>query len=175
MALEVHYSRDKNIFIGEDKILQHYVTTGIPVEVTDDAAAGDTSLHVHNLSEALSNGGKLRLGNMIVTLTAAADVGDTTITVSALAGGILKGSLLRQVQDVTGWTFTFVISAHPQATTAILTITPAITSAANGVITTTIADTDTDALVPGEYFYKLWRTTANFETVLQFGKIYLQG
>lgn len=175
MALEVNFTPKENIFVGEDKILRFYITTGQPIKISEDVNEGDTSIDVDPLSEGITSGSLIRYGLIVLTTTATVQAGDISIPISATTGRILKGAIGRVVQPITSWTFTFIVKAHPEATTAILTLTPAIADATNGVVDVTIADTDTDALVPKEYTYKLWRTNAGFESVLAYGAFHLRG
>lgn len=175
MALEVNFTQKDNIFVGEDKILRFYVTVDTPIKITEDVNEGDTSISVDPLFLPVNSGSTIRYGVMVLTTTANVQVGDVSIPISATTGKITKGSIGRVIQNVTGWTFTFVVKSHPEATTPILTLTPAIADAALGQVDVTIADTDTDALVPKEYVYKLWRTNAGSESVLAYGTLHLRG
>lgn len=174
MAFESHITTDDDWFVGEDKTITHYIMTGKPIRVREGVAAGGTTVLVDPLKEALSNTQKIRLGDQIVTLAADADVGDNSITVSALTGAIQRGAILYKVQDITGWSFTWRLKTSPGASSNVLSKTPAISSAANGVAVTTIDDTDTDAVTPGKYYHALWRTNAGSETVLSYGEATLR-
>lgn len=79
------------------------------------------------------------------------------------------------VQDITGWTLSWRLKVRaddPDARTLVLKTTSsgiALTAPGAGVCTVTLEDTDTDHLMPGEYYHELKRTDAGFETVLSYG------
>ncbi len=75
--------------------------------------------------------------------------------------------------DITGWTLSWAI-ATARGTAPALTVAGAITDAANGVCTVTIADTDTDGLTAQTYEYDLKRTDAGSEAILAHGRAVLQ-
>jgi len=174
MALEANIEVIDDWFIGEDKTLTFYITTGKSIRVREGAAAGDTTIKVDALKELLPTSTKIRFGGQVVTLSAEADIGDTTVAVSALAGAIPRGSILRKVQDVTGWSFSWRMKATPGTTANTLSKTPAISDADDGIVVVTIEDTDTDALNPTKYYHALWRTNAGAETVLAYGSATLR-
>ena len=173
MAKEAPILTADDWFIGEDKTLIFYVTTGKPVIIDVAAAQGDTELTIRPLVEALVLGDKIRLGNDIVTLTASADVGDVTLSVSAISGSLPRGSVGYLVVDISGWTFTWVLRASSGGT-VILSKSGSIQSAVNGVVEFTIADTDTDAMNSGTYYYAMRRTNDGSETVLAYGRAVLR-
>lgn len=174
MSIESPVLSVDRLFRDEDKTLRFYVTTGLPIEVVETVDDGDVTILVKPLSEALSNGDKIRFGNVVATLSAAADAGDTSITITAITGNLPRGSIGYEVQDVTGWTFEFWVRASPASVTNLFTAVPSINSAANGIVDAVIADTDTSLLTAGEYYYRLRRTNAGNEAVLAFGAFHLR-
>ena len=175
MTVESPIKAEEGWFRGEDKTLTFYITTGRPIRVAATAIVGDLTITVDPLKEALSSGAKLRLGQQVVTLSAAAAVGATSISVSTLTGGLLKGSVLKQCQDITNYTIEWILKTSPTATTVTLTKTVSLASVTEGVCTVSILDTDTDALDPATYWYRLKRTDASFETVFAYGYAVLLG
>jgi hypothetical protein len=82
-------------------------------------------------------------------------------------------------QDVTGWTFTWVLRQPASGATALISKTlgsgiSVVGSAANGVIDVAIAAADTASLASGTYFYTLWRTNTGSKTELAFGDAVLR-
>jgi hypothetical protein len=76
------------------------------------------------------------------------------------------------IQDVTGYTFTFIIS---KADAAVLTLTPAIVVAASGTVDVTITAAQTTALAnTGQYEYHFKRTNAGYVTILGHGYLELR-
>jgi hypothetical protein len=77
--------------------------------------------------------------------------------------------------DITGFTVTWILSARPTGSVAIVTKTVGsgitLTDPGNGVFTVTLADTDTDALL-GKYYHQARITdqSGNKSTVL-FGLV----
>lgn len=78
-------------------------------------------------------------------------------------------------QDITGWALSWRLKRKlsDADASALLTKTTssgiALTTAASGVCTVTIADTDTDDIAPDTYQHELKRTDAGQETVLLYG------
>jgi hypothetical protein len=175
MALEVNFDGEHAIFVGEDKTLRFFVTTGMPVVLSDIVEEGDTSITVNPLKDTMANGALIRFGKIILTTTAERQAGDTNIPVVATTGNIADGSIGRRVQNITGWTFDFKIKVHPEATNNVLSIVPTISSETNGVVDVDILDTATDIIVPKKYTYKLRRADAGFENVLSYGVFHLRG
>jgi hypothetical protein len=83
-------------------------------------------------------------------------------------------------QDVTSWTFEWVLRRTPAGATAHISKTlgsgiALVGAAGLGVIDVTILDTDTDALTAAEdYFFTLWRTNDNAEVELAYGEAVLR-
>ena len=88
--------------------------------------------------------------------------------------------------DITGWALAWYMRREIDADTKVLTCTtggstititgtynsdPDVNTQRANII---IADTDTDNLQPGQYYYSLWRTDAGNETVLAFGTVTLK-
>lgn len=82
------------------------------------------------------------------------------------------------VQPITGWGLEWVLRERPDAGTTILTKTVGsgitITNGTAGICSVAIADADTIALNPGDYYYTLRRSDAGYETVLAFGRATLR-
>lgn len=183
MSIEAPISKALNLFVGEDKTLTFYVMTGNDVTTTAAAAKSATAITVAALTEALSSGDKVRFGaggvgssaGVVATLSAAAAIGDTSLAVTALPGAIAGSVVGRKVQDITGYTLEWVLRAGPTAVSALLTKTPTITDAANGVCQVALAADDTAdssgviLIQPGDYFHTLRKTNTGDESVLAFG------
>lgn len=75
-------------------------------------------------------------------------------------------------QDITGWTISFKMAAT-QSGASVLTKTSAITTAASGITTVSVAAADTSTL-GGTYFYTLSRTDSGSNQVLAYGLAVLQ-
>lgn len=185
MSEEAAIGESANFFLGEDKVFRFYVRTGADVECSAQAANGATSISVEPLEEALSSGDRVRFApsskaGVVATLSAPAVVGATSLTVSATSGIIALGTVGRKVQDVTGYTSEWVLRDGPTGA-ALLTKTPTITDALNGILEVAIADTDTvDAsgtpiiIQPGRYYHSLRKTNAGDESVLAHGECVLR-
>lgn len=156
------------VFAGDDKTLVFHVVTGPEIQTTAAAATGATSLLVRPLEEAIADEAKVRFGNLVVTLSAAAKVGDTSLAVDAIDGSIGRGERGRKVQDLTGFTVELTIE-NPSTSAALLTKAPTVTSAANGVCQAAITDTETGTtLGAGSYMCRLRRTNDGFETTMVY-------
>ena len=83
-------------------------------------------------------------------------------------------------QDVTGWAISFMLKKRATDADVAAKVTKttvsgiALTTPASGLITVSIADTDTDGLAAGSYRYEIKRTDAGFETVLTSGACVLR-
>ena len=72
--------------------------------------------------------------------------------------------------NISGWTLSAVVRRHKEdKETAPLTVAGSISDAGNGVSDIVFADTDTDNLAPGVYYWAYWRTDAGAENVLTEG------
>ena len=187
MSIEAPISKALNFFVGEDKTLTFYVMLGNDITTAGLAASGATAIAVGPLTEALSSGDKVRFGGgggvcagVVATLSAGAAIGDTSLAVDALPGAIASNTKGRKIQNITGYTLEWVLRAGPTATSALLTKTPTISDAANGICQVAISDDDTadDAglilIQPGEYYHTLRKTNADDASVLAFGVVVLQ-
>lgn len=174
MAKEWNIAKEDNWFVGEDKSFTWYITQGKPIVVTASAEEGDTTLKVEPLKEAISDNDTFRWGEMIVTADGAAQVGDVSISIDALTGAIPRGAILEAIVDVTSWTFEWIMKDSPGSSTSILSPSVSITTASEGKIGWSVADTDTDALEPKDYYHILRRTNTGNETVLAYGKATLR-
>lgn len=83
-------------------------------------------------------------------------------------------------QNVTGWTISFLVKKNQTDADLSAKVTKttvsgiALTTPLSGLVTITVADTDTDAIAPGSYWYEIKRTDAGFETVLTQGACWLR-
>lgn len=165
-------------FVGEDRVFRFYVVTGEKVKASALAANGATSISVDPLKEALANGDKVRfnggVAGVVATLSAAAAIGATVLTVAALSGAVQKGEAGYKVQVITGWTLQWVLRTTPEAAAATLTVVPTINSGVDGDCQVAVTDTDTLALPPATYFHTLRRSDAGNEVVLAYGDAVLQ-
>lgn len=86
----------------------------------------------------------------------------------------------RTRQDVSGWALSWRLKASLADAdgAALLTKTTssgiALTTPTSGVVTISIADTDTDGLAAGRHYHELKRTDAGNETVLAHGRCVLR-
>jgi hypothetical protein len=174
MSTEAPIRHQDNWFKDEDKTFRYYVTTGREIVLVETAEEAATSIRVAPLVEDIGNNVTIRFGNIVLTTSAAVQAGDTTVLVAALTGNIVKGAIGHRIQDVTGWTFEWILKDGPD-TTAVLSVVPSITDAATGVVDTIVADTDTVLLVAKKYWYTFKRTNAGNETILAYGDAVLRG
>lgn len=83
-------------------------------------------------------------------------------------------------QDVTGWSLSWRLKRRKTDADAATLLTKttssgiALTTPASGIVTVSIADTDTDGISAGIAYHELKRTDAGAETVLTFGSAYLR-
>lgn len=81
-------------------------------------------------------------------------------------------------QNVTGWAISFLLKRSAADVAPKVTKTTAdgiaLTTPGSGLITITIADTDTASLKAGTYLYEIKRTDDGFETVLTHGSCLLR-
>ena len=86
----------------------------------------------------------------------------------------------KTLQDITGWTLSWMLKAALTDLDAQALITKTTSSGitlvtpTSGVCVVTLADTDTDGLDPGTYVHELKRTTAGSEGVLAYGTFVLR-
>jgi hypothetical protein len=86
----------------------------------------------------------------------------------------------RTLQNITSWSLSWMLKEHlsDADNVALLTKTTSsgitLTTPTSGVCTVSIADTDTDSIVPGRYYHELKRTDAGNETVLSHGRCVLR-
>ena len=180
MAFETDIKSTDDWFLGEDKTLRFYTVIGQPIVVAASVEEADTSITVEPLAEDVASSVNIRFGLLTVTTSAAADAGDTTLSIAASAGKVPKKRKGYVVQDLSGWTVKWRLLASPNALLAnvILSVDATLINASLGITDIIIADTVLEAIttvVPGTYFYKLWRTDAGFETVLAYGSVVLRG
>lgn len=173
MAAETPIKPSDNWFKDEDKTFRYFVTTGEDIVISATAEEGATSITVEPLKETIATASKVRFGNIVVTLSAESQAGDVALNVSAITGILRKGQVGRKCQDVTSWTFAWVLKGFPDGD-AVLTITPAIITASEGVVDAVIADTDTHTLAAKKYWYSLRRTNAGNESMLAYGEAVLK-
>jgi hypothetical protein len=86
----------------------------------------------------------------------------------------------RTAQDITGWSVSWMLKRSledPDADLVLQKTTSAgitLTTPTSGILSITIADTDTDGLEPGKYYHEVKRTDAGQETVLSQGTCVLK-
>jgi hypothetical protein len=104
-----------------------------------------------------------------------------TIYQSDYAVDPLTGVVTGTLQDITGWTLSWLVKrkASDADADALITKTTssgiALTTPASGLCTITVADTDTDSIPQGTYHHELKRMDAGFEAVLIRGRAVIQG
>lgn len=78
-------------------------------------------------------------------------------------------------QNITGWSISFMLKKKQTDSDAAAKITKTtasgitLTTPASGLLTISIADTDTDSLAADTYWYEVKRTDAGFESILTYG------
>ena len=171
-------------FKGCDFIVDYYHTTTPHVKAAADVALAATAVPLAEpLEEALITGDKVRFApegkaGVIVTLTADAVVGATSMTVSATTGIIHGDTPGAKVQrGINTWTEQW--KAQRGNDPAIITKTTGsgltVTDEPNGVGRLTLAPADTPATIEkGGYDTSLRRTDAPNAVVLAFGDAVLQ-
>jgi hypothetical protein len=168
-------TRDHRWIIGEDRTFTFRVVSFERVVTAAAIADGAVLMNVDPLEDTLASADRVRFGkNLVATLAEAGSVGETALDISAFAGVVGAGVTGYKVQNLTGFTMEWVLREAPGGGAALLTIAAAITDAANGICTVTIADTDTENLAPGTLFHTLRRTNAGFESALALGDAVLQ-
>jgi len=78
-------------------------------------------------------------------------------------------------ENITGWTLLFSVARSRNSTDKLISAACSITVAASGTFSVTIADTITDDIAPGAYFWDVWRTDAGFERLLGSGSFNILG
>jgi hypothetical protein len=174
-----------NWFVGEDRVFDFYITTTPHMKAATTVALAATTIQLlAPLKEALISGDKVRFAaegeaGVVVTLTADAVVGATSLTVSATTGIIPAHTTGRKVQrGIDTWAKEWVLRAGVEAAAATLTKTTgsglATTDEPNGVERLTLTDTDTLTLADQGYVHALRRTDDGNEVVLAYGEAVLQ-
>ena len=190
MSIESPIREEDGWFVGEDKVIgPFYVMTGNNIIAAAAAAKSATTIQVVSLTEALSSGDKVRFGagggaggsaGVVATLSAAAAIGDTSLAVNALPSAIAGNTVGRKVQDITAYTMEWVLRHGPAGGSALLTKTPSITDAVNGICQVAIADADTAddsgtiLIQPGDYYHTLRKTNTDDASVLAYGMAVLR-
>ena len=110
---------------------------------------------------------------------------DKTVRVTVRArdsNGVAPGDegYIATPQTMTGWTFQLVLKKYRSDGhgDVVLTATSATLSNASGTddrVAMAIADTDTDALVPGPYEVQVWRNDAGSEVCLAKATLQIEG
>jgi hypothetical protein len=105
----------------------------------------------------------------------------STIYQSDYAVNPLNGAVTGTLQDITGWTLSWLVKRKASDLDAAALITKtttsgiALTTPASGLCTITVADTDTDSIPAGTYHHELKRMDSGFESVLIQGRVVLRG
>jgi hypothetical protein len=105
----------------------------------------------------------------------------TTIYQSDYAVDPLTGIVTGTLQDITGWTLSWLVKRKATDLDAAALITKttssgiALTTPASGLCTITVADTDTDSIAAGTYHHELKRMDAGYEAILIQGRAVLRG
>lgn len=165
--------------VGRDAVLEFRVSSGEDVEVAQSFLLAATSITVKPLLEAIANGAKVRFGNLVVTLSADAAVGATTLAVTATAGGAQSGTKGKKCENITGQAYEFVIreTAAGDVILSKSTVSGIVLSApTEGVYQVTLARADTISgssilIDPAEYYYTTGRTDAGFRIPVAEGII----
>src|SRR3990167_6940581 len=105
------------LFKDTDKILRFFVVTGAPIKIADTIEVGDTTGKVVALKEAVASAALIRFGNFVLTTDAAYQAGDVDIGFTATTGTLPKDSIGYVIQDITSWTFEFLLKTAPEGTT----------------------------------------------------------
>lgn len=166
------------IVLGNDITLQFNIVTGDDIVVSADMISGATSISVQPLKSSLASSDRIRFGNLTVTLSALAKVGDTSLTISAAGGSVREGVKGQKVSNITGWTISFMVKVNPNNAdaSAVISKTATISDGSNGVASVAILRADTisgsTVLVPAaNYYYALTRTDSGSNTLLVYGTL----
>ena len=169
-----------DLFIGEDKNLVYTITTGDPIRLTASINNGDATIQVEPITEDIADEANiLFIDGFQVEVDGAHDAYSTSIAIVPAVGALyirqsnVNSGIGFAAQSLSGWTLEWIMRKTPGGA-AVLTIANAAITKSGAVATVPIADTDTDALTPGEYFYVLRRTNAGSESILAHGKIILR-
>lgn len=155
-----------------DGTITFHVVEGRAIRVRESAAEGATSILVDPIKKSLSMGDFLRFGSQVLTTSAACQVGDTTIPVTATTGVVPRGSILWECFDVTGLALVFQLRNSPGDSTVIKNTNAALATPTEGLVTVPIADSDFDTEVsPGYYYYRLKITSDTIERVVADGSV----
>ncbi len=181
MAVQQDFDFSDGIFSGDDIVLDWYVETGPEIEVDAAAAAGATSITVKPLEETIASGAKVRIGlipgvtaGIVVTLTAEAKYGTTSLSVSATTGAFRQGQKGRRCQNVTGFTMAMSVTSPPSTTDLLPKEVTAVT-ADEGHIRATLTDDDTGTTLSARgYKYRTRRTDAGNERTMAEGTLRLR-
>lgn len=169
-----HIHSYQGFYLKEDKQLRFYVVKGYPIRIASRIEVDDTTIKVYPLREAVVSGAFLRFGDVVLTTTAAADAGDTTISISAAVSVINRESQLYQCQDITDWSFNWTIDSTAYKTDhdyALLTF-EAPSPLTQGVVLLTIPKVDTQSLPPIRYYHKFTRVGTGTTYALCIGDLY---
>lgn len=157
---------------GSDFAVEYRIRAGdghgkpIRVTVAADAAVGATSLTVNPDHPALANGDKLLFGeDVVVTLSAACDAGDTSMDVTATTCAFDRGAQLDKLVDLTGYTIKAVVlqkrgdlAASAVIADTAFTVTLATQSGVDrGKVTISALAAATASKDAGSYYGALWR------------------
>lgn len=180
MASAAPITTDDGWFKGEDKTFRFFVDTGQEIQMDATFSSGVTSLIVKRLPFALNSGDKLRFGELVVTLSAPAVIGATTIAVDATTGILYRNARGVVVQNVTGWTLEWSMRTSAAATGAatltsgVAGVTISAPTPTEGVVEVFVSDQDSINLDARTYYHTLRRTNAGFEAILATGPAVLQ-
>lgn len=72
-------------------------------------------------------------------------------------------------QDIAGWTFKLYVAKQANSSQKVLQATPTVTSAVAGTFGVALASVVTAALLPGSYYWDVWRDDPGQERVLASG------
>lgn len=166
---------------GQDWMLELRVMASERVQLAAPALAGATSLTIYPLEDALATGDKLLFDvNTVITLSAPATPGTTTLAVSAIPGPLRQGAVGQKMQDLTGYSIEFEALHSRGDTTAVITKSGASVTILpqggddRGKVQIDGVAADTANLEPKTYFAAVWRRNAGSARPLAEGDLILR-
>jgi hypothetical protein len=164
-----------NVAKGQDWTARVRILADEFVVLSREVLDGETSLPVKELAYAFANGDKLLFGrNRIVTVTATAVPGDTSITIAALNGGLARGAVGTLISAIAGADIEMEVSIDRNDVTEIIAyqgtvIDDALDQHATksklvefvGIPADFVGDAD------GNYYFAIWRrNVSNIRPIL---------
>lgn len=186
MTIEAPITYEDGLFIGEDYPINFRVYSFERIRLALPAAALATTLTVDPLRSALSSGDKIYFARagFTVTLSGAATAGQTSLSVTAIAGPLNITDDGRKVKDISAMTLEYVFETLPTPTaagTTILTKTPDLVNdpadpggTPSKLAKVTILAADLASQDAGNFFHRLRQTDSGSLGTLARGGVILR-